>query len=142
MKMTTDTESTRRLSKKSQFSAKNTFPPLQSRPHLVSYVDTAVRAYPETGLSHTITNATVEMHYLPTNCAHVPYMVSVNVQLASMNVNRHNVLFSIFCRVGFNDTPQFCTEFYVRHYFARLLSVKTQNVMSYWWECQQLHRPL
>ena len=60
--------------------------------------------------------ATAETHHLLPHCAHIPWLVSVNIQQLSMNVNGCH----FFPREEFSSTPLLNMHFHVRCHPVRL----------------------
>ena len=75
-----------------------------------------------------------EMHHPPPHCAHIDWLVSINIQQISVNITRCH----FFHVEEFGSTPLLHTRFHVRHHFVRLPSAASvtqqQNVTAYWWE--------
>ena len=81
----------------------------------VSWCDSC--AWPSgTWLVFHVAVATAETRHPPPHCANIHYLVSVNVQQASVNVIGCN----FFRMEEFNYTPLFHTHFHVRRHFVRL----------------------
>jgi len=73
--------------------------------------------------------STAEMHHPLLHCAHMYFLVSINVWKASVNVNG-----SSFCTGEFSDTPLLSTHFHVRHHVVRLpLCCHLSHDNKMWW---------